>query len=521
MNRIRFISIFLGILLFACICLADFSAVRVHAEALETEETDKEDETNTELSGSDETDMEDESADEPFRYEKLDEAFAADEVIFVLDDSDNLLDFDEIIITEGVIAAYGLDPDEVALAEEKAAALLEAALLNESQAVPAYVSPAGNSSLYYIEYTPAAAYEGTLRFLYPSEARGAEDTYGKLDNYYQQFSRVLRMGVPSWSHDGRYVVLSAFNLAIQMDCSFMDPTVIDLSTGEIFITNAFDNDIKSEGEVLCAACFSPDDRYLYYLMYGFYGDDRMALYRYEIETGVNERLTTTNLLIDVPFMYMNENEELFYPAASNPDPGFGLVCMKEEDGQWDAEFFGAENRFAGHKTFLYSDNSGYALQSTTILSNRSSCFQVFALIDGITGDEPYWAVRFSEDGETAELVEVDKEIAEFKGITPEELEEARNQMADLLPIHWAMLSPDGYYAFLYYGQVDGGRLVAVSLETMEVVLAKVEDESGIYTQVTVPVYGAYSTYLSPVTWVGDQIRVSIAQSDEVIRGQLK
>ena len=513
MKRVRIISMFLVLLLFAGACLSHFTAVHAYAEAAEVE--DAEDEADAEEADAEDEASEDELPEGPYRYEKLDEAFAADDIVFIQDESDDLLDFDEIIISEGVIEAYGLRPDDVKTAEEESIPMFI-----ENQVSPAYVSPTGISSLYCIEGTPAGVYDGTLRVLYPSTERGAEDSYGKLTNYIQQFGRLLRMGVPSWSHDGRYAVLSAYNLMLQYDCSFMDPTIIDLTTGELFITNAFDDDIKSEGEVLCAACFSPDDRYLYYLMCGFYNGGNMALYRYELETGINERLTVSDQMIDLPFMYMNENEELFYPVRGNSTLGIGFICLKEEDGKWTEEFIGAENQLSSHKTFLYSDNSGYALQSMNILNNKMSCFQVFALNEGITGEEPYWTIRFDEDAENAELVELDKEEVEFKG-TADDLEEARNAMADYLPVHWVMLSPDGYYAFLYYGQVGGGRLVVVSLETMGTVLAKVSDDSGVYNQVAVPVVGAYSTYLSPIVWYKDNIRVSVMSSDEVIRGQLQ
>ena len=509
----KIISMFLILLLFAGAGLSHFTAVHVYAEAAEAEDEDTEDE--AEDAAKEEEDAEEELPEGPYRYEKLDEAFASGEVVFVLDESDGLLDFDEIIISDGVIETYGLEPDDVKMAEEESIPMFI-----EHQVSPAYVSPTGISSLYCIEGTPAAVYDGTLRVLYPSAERGAEDSYGKLTNYIQRFDRLLKMGVPSWSHDGRYAVLSAFNLVMQLDCSFMDPTIIDLTTGEIFITSAFDDDIKSEGEILCAACFSPDDRYLYYLMYGFYNGGNMALYRYEMETGINERLTVSDLMIDLPFMYMNEDEELYYPVKGSPEPGIGFACLKEADGEWTSEFIGAENQFSGHKTFLYSDNSGYALQSMYILNNKMSCFQVFSLNEGITGDEPYWAVRFDEDAESAELLDLDQEEVEFKG-TPEELEEARSAMADFLPVHWVMLSPDGFYAFLYYGQVDGGRLVVVSMETMETVLARAVDDSGAYVPVTLPYVGAYSSYLSPISWYQDKVRITMMQSDEVIRGELR
>ena len=522
----KFIYMFLVLLLFAGTCFSHSFTVRLHAEAAEVMDDEAEDTADAEGADSDDA-VSEEDADEaseeedaelqegPYRYEKLDDAFAADEVIFVLDESDDLLDFDELIITDEVIEAYGLRPDDVAMAEEESIPMFI-----ENQVSPAYVSPTGISSLYCIGGTPAAVYDGTLRVLYPSAERGAEDTYGKLTGYIQRFEQLIKMGVPAWSHDGRYAVLSAFNLVMRMDPGFMDPTIIDLTTGELIITEAFGDDIKSDGKILCAACFSPDDRYLYYLMYGFYDNGNLALYRYEMETGINEQLMVSDMTIDLPFLYMNEKEELYYPVKGNPEPGIGFACLKEEDGVWTEEFIGAENLFSNHKTFLYSDNSTYAIQSMYILNNKLSCFQIFTLNDGITGDEPYWAIRFDENAETAELVELDKEAVEFKG-TSDELEEAREEMADFLPVQWVMLSPDGYYAFLYYGQVDGGRLVVVSLESMETVLAKIADESGVYIQAAVPSVGAYSTYLSPVVWYKDKIRVSMMQSDEVIRGELR
>ena len=366
----------------------------------------------------------------------------------------------------------GIDDIDAALAEA----------LRETEFVLLSKSPAGNSGLVAAGKTAVALYNGKYHYVYPS-AKGAADEYANLAQYYAAFSeRVTRLlgeeGVV-YSPDGRYAFICNKQITLMQVNLFIDPVLLDLSTGEMTLTATYPNQImKSDNAgAVTSAVFSSDGRYFYYVLYGKFGGNRIRLYRYHLDSGETEmcfeseenlyyphiaELEDGSILLLNDTFRSNEAERLAVASYSN-----GAWTLKEEQLKLEYPLFYVSR-------LMYSPNAGLVCLpgSSTVSDGAALAFQLIRPGTVFEGMDTFWCIR--------------KDTDEIAALTPDEYRESivadrRNPkegtaMLSLLypyqAILNAVLSPDGHYLLLHtVSNTTEGRsrnLFLVRLEDMAV-----------------------------------------------------
>lgn len=88
----------------------------------------------------------------------------------------------------------------------------------------------------------------------------------------------------------------------------LDPIIIDLSTGEMFLSATYGNRImKEEAGAVTTATFSSDGQYLYYMLYGNTAEFRTVLYRYNLQEKTTELCYSGSDLNYYPYLSETAN----------------------------------------------------------------------------------------------------------------------------------------------------------------------------------------------------------------------
>ncbi|MBR0463640.1 MAG: hypothetical protein IJJ23_04565 [Clostridia bacterium] len=252
-----------------------------------------------------------------------------------------------------------------------------AAALEETSLTWISLSPNGTSGILTDGGLGIAYYDGAFRLLYPSSARGVEDTYGNLAKYAQAFTHMLGNERVVYSPDGRYAVVLSTRMSLINAQFFIDPIVIDLSTGEMILTSTYGNK-PMDDSMGCAtsATFSADGRYMYYMLYGnaFKSDAapyRTCLCRYDLQTGET--------------MFCHSWDDCTYYPGLSETPSGALIILRDtyqnslqtgvsrvafENGAWtNAEYtFDLPSMYWNSNKMLYSAESGNAVIPGRVLS---------------------------------------------------------------------------------------------------------------------------------------------------------
>ena len=286
---------------------------------------------------------------------------------------------------------------------------LEEVLDSEDESIrPISLSPAGNSGFISISDTLCAYYDGQYRILYPSTKRGVEDVYDHLKLWYERFaynaSRFIGSEGIIYSPDGRYAAILNVRLAIVNAVYYLDPIIIDLSTGEMILTATYaDKLIEEDAGVFTTAAFSSDGQYFYYMLYGAFSISRSRLCRYDLTSGETQICKTFEDRKEEDLEYW-----LFYPYLSELSDGSfiilndgykqsqntGIARLSKQGEEWTAEI--QEHTLpinAFYPSRLdYSANSGYAVMTGRTMTNRqqlSIAFQALLPEESYSGIERY------------------------------------------------------------------------------------------------------------------------------------
>ena len=444
---------------------------------------------------------------EPFRDEALAEKFATGEILVAYTEKPEGLTATELVLSEEAAAFFGVEVDDAS----------KTAMLEQYQsqgALPGTVAPSGSAALYWVGATPVCVKDSRAMVVFPALERGVGEIEGKMDSFLNMAMSGLAGYVPVWSHDENYVAVVNYNARMFTDPGKSFPALIDMTTGELVFFDELGERYMDGGQILCGACFSPDDRYLYYLKEGINEDKeyQISLCRFDLETEEMECLISMGREMSMAFpgLYMTEDGEVFYAAVDLKMPEQGIVCVREEDGEWSAamDVFGLTN--VRLNAFRYSENSGLMLITGETAAQRAGVFQVYDPEAAAGGEASWWAIAFDDEFRPS-LIEIDAETMTQPDEAAAEQMEADLTEAGVTPLAWSVLSPDGYYAALYYPRVDGGRLVMLSLETMDIVLMKGVDNYGIYESLPIPVAGFNFERIPPVQWLQDIFRVTVSR----------
>lgn len=382
----------------------------------------------------------------------LDTAFEAGNLKLVETDSVCTPAFSDFELTEDmltVIAELAPEMDVPAMVEEA---------LKAGPPTVLSLAPSGNAAILELAGYGVCFFEGKYHVIYPGASRGVEDTCGNRKDFFMRFAGNYRTSIDDysgmiWSPDGRYVAIS--NMIVLFGgakVGILAPMIIDVSTGEIILLDAFPTD-KGFGQTVSAACFSRDGRYLYYILYGRFEDARICLCRCDLATGETEALLKSEERAFIPpLRELADGSLLINDYNQTRTSEFGSVFrFAEKDGEWILEHIEgtATTRYASPSSLFYSEKSGYAVTLDNTLLVRPYSFQVFRPGEDFAGFERILCLSEEKD----EVVSLTG--AEFEAAVNAALEvpcdvqpRPRSFTYSLLPyrcIDYAALSPDGNY----------------------------------------------------------------------------
>ncbi len=321
------------------------------------------------------------------------------------------------------------------------------------------LSPSGNSGILTAEGLPGiCCYNGKYHIFYPSRTRGVEDTYGNLAKMYSMSYQMLlgREGVV-YSPDGRYAVILNCERVLQMAQYYLDPVVIDLSTGEMILTATYANKInQGDMAAVTTAAFSSDGRYLYYMVYGKGTEFRTALYRYDFQEDKTELCYSGSDFHYYPRLFETKDGAfLILQDAIHADETMGITRISFENGVWtgtDRLFDQGIADWRCHE-LLYSAHSGYAVVSgaCSLLGGVDYAFQRIRPEEDFAGLNRYYGIS-KEDGRVLAMT-ADEISAQLDSWT-NRLKDSGKSVSTVYheaPVQFILktaLSPDGRYALM-------------------------------------------------------------------------
>lgn len=441
---------------------------------------------------------------------------------------------------------------DAAFAQDRLALVPAAALPFGSVATWYSLSPGGNSGILGLDGSdaPVSMYNGFCHWIRPSTQRGVADEYGNLEKYYQyitsRFPALLGSEGVVYSPDGRYAAILNGNISLMNANFFIDPILLDLFTGELILTATYQNKPGKPNCGTCVtACFSPDGRYFYSIIYGnvlF----RSTLCRYDL---LEQR---TEVCLFDPEQAFSEDEEeryafLYYPRLSITADGDLLILKdtrfanetrgvmrisnsgehwRREDSMYLRAFDGEEGEIAVDEALLscglgvdenlwsleelsfpagspfqarqlcYSLNSERALVLGYDGSGNQRIFMSLDFAAEVSGLDCYWAI----DADSHRAVSLSAQES------PQEV--------PYLTIAWACLSPDGHYALILArnDETQEANLFMLRLEDMELRAVKGLSAADIAV-------GVSARYRPVIEWNGDILIIGTKEGPQTYRFQ--
>ena len=338
------------------------------------------------------------------------------------------------------------------------------------------ISPAGNSGFVTLDGSAVlTCYEGQAHILHRNSVRGVEDEYGNLDQYLkyamERPGRLLGEEGIVYSPDGRYAAVYNIDITLVRAQYFIDPILIDLSTGEVFLTATYGNKFKDdETGVVTTATFSADGRYFYYMLFGNTAQYRSVLYRYDMETAETELCGSFHDYNYWPTLFETPKGSIAILRDTNrQEEQMGLDVISCRDGRWTDRLypFDLPMKYFQGRSQQGSVDSGYALVVGRVMAIPYA-FQCISPDEDAKGINEYMVITNEDDQLTKKSAaqiraELESQAAD-SGNTPYEAVSQRIYHI----LETVRLSPDGHYALLLtLDSVDQARhLYLVRLDDM-------------------------------------------------------
>ena len=256
-------------------------------------------------------------------------------------------------------------------------------------------SPDGKHGVGYLateEMTvPVAVSEDTVAVVYPSRTRGAEDTYGTGEAYYRACWAAPQPGSPMgmgregmiWSPDGRYCCGlngEIYRKSGNHHANGGMPAVVDTQTGEMFLLDAYSNNLlEKEGCFMTEGFFSEDGQYFYGAVFGIEWGEWYALVRYNLATCEEEKILdlpsdmlTVAMLPDERILMLSDKNRK--AKLSEDDSPYYSTLVYAGDGEIRETLVIPLLSGAGDHELVYSRASGTGLllsSTKTIDMNRA------------------------------------------------------------------------------------------------------------------------------------------------------
>ena len=351
-------------------------------------------------------------------------------------------------------------------------------------------------------------YNGKYHVLYPSEKRGVPDEYGNLEKYFQlsfQNNKMLGEEGIIYSADGRYAAIYNIQIALMNAQYFVDPIIIDLSTGEMILTATYGNKpVKGPAGVVTTACFSSDLRWFYYILYGNTTEDRCALYRYDLNSGVTELCCSVPYLAYYPYLSETETGSLvIVEDQMKTGTKQSILLISENNGNWKIERreFSMDMGYWYVNRLLFSRNSGFAFAAGNMRAlGACAAFMAIRPDEDCAGLNSYYAVS----KETREVIGITEEeyLSAMQGMVDQETMKMDSQLSPFALIMKAVLSPDGHYAMLLTREgAEEAHLYLMELSTF-----RLREIKGL-DAVKIPVGALAAKYKPIIEWNSDTLMI--------------
>ena len=327
--------------------------------------------------------------------------------------------------------------------------------LGETEFVLLSKSPAGNSGFVSAGDFALTMFNGKYHLAYPS-TKGVPDEYSNLAKYNTYFHSRFRSLIGEegivYSLDGRYAVICNKRYTLNNANLFLDPILIDLSTGELILTATYPNKLQSGlAGAITSAMFSSDNRYFYYILYGRFEEARIRMCRYDLNTGETEVCLQSEMRLYYPHLAeLEDGRLLMINDCYQKGETEGLVTASCNNSVWSLE----ETKLKLNRSYCYANQLKYSPNSglVCLLENTGSISVSFQLINpntGFGGTDQFWCIK----KDTNEIVSLSPE--EYQASIDTDIKnvgKAINGPSPSYPyqtILHAVFSPDGNYLFLH------------------------------------------------------------------------
>ena len=323
------------------------------------------------------------------------------------------------------------------------------------------LSPSGNSGLFRMNRGTVTYYNGKYIPPYPTDVHGYKIDLDKQTDYYRILDKLSDNSVV-YSHNGRYAsVFSYNNWSSTVLRRSIEPSLIDLKTGEIIVIGIFADVQNANPGYITTGCFSLDDKYFYYNVFRI-GEETNTLYRYCIETETSDECCSIPLMQVTANMYETEDNHLI-TAGLNINRDTEWLDITQTDGNWIVctKPFPLKSNYWSVSDFLYSYKTGFGIM-THSTSSRSTWFLNFFNRNSTESNESSFGIVNSNDefivmSEEEFVSQVDNTKGRFKDFGGFQI------------IRSISLSPDGHFALILVGNKQS-RIILVDLETKETCL---------------------------------------------------
>ena len=373
-------------------------------------------------------------------------------------------------ISETNSSSIKIEAADLVLSEEAKAALIESGVadddniektlaeaLPEAEFVPLSKSPSGNSGIIGVGSSAIAMYNGEYHIVYPS-TKGVSDEYKNLNRYFTYFNSRIRNLIGEegivYSPDGKYAVLTNKNFVLNKMQTFLDPILLDLSSGELILTATYaDKLAENNAGAITSAVFSSDNKYFYYVLYGRFGDARIRLYRYDLNAGETELCFESDKNLYYPHLAeLEDGSFLMLNDAYKSNEAEELVILSCSNGEWvlKEEKLKVDHGYFYSSRLMYSPNAGLACLLGNTVANGGSAvaFQLVNPTNGFEGLSNYWCIKKDTD----EIVSLSPEEYQTSIDTDARDQEKKVSLSLMYPYQTiinTVFSPDGNYLLLH------------------------------------------------------------------------
>lgn len=351
---------------------------------------------------------------------------------------------------------------EISLMQQQHKALLAGNIIDISPDGATYIlqDPEGGLCLYR---------NGRFSSISFNQNRGVKDEYGLIDQIIRDFSmgRISAEGF-TWSPDGRMAVYTNnYNLLITLQFVY-DLLILDVEKGEFFLGATWPRMINKGGASVAGACFDAAGENIYYSLYGKNDTTPTSLYRYNIASGENERLTGNDGVAYGTGMFMTKDGKILgLNESMSSVPSVSMLEYFENNGSWKCtpHTIGTEEKRLSVHNMMFSADKERGVMWARILTGKF--------------DMAYWMLAFdmkagSPDRIEAIMIPNHENQAVRMSISEayEQLEKAAEENVYPLPycnILNVALSPNGEHALILYRE-DGlyYKMALIDTETLSV-----------------------------------------------------